>query len=118
MLLEVSPEGYGYLNKLRNIPDPTDEDDERYMMGLKPSSAKSETEAEDEMVLSLYSSLGPKSDSYFSEQIPKEGSDQVESPEELKWLRTDETTRGIFKRTVRRLYEEGYLVNAEEGVII
>jgi hypothetical protein len=102
MLLEVSPEGYGYLNKLRNIVDPTDEDDERYMRGLKPSSAKSETEAEDEMVLSLYSNLGPKSDSYFSEQIPG----------------TDDNTRGLFKGTVRRLYEEGYLVNAEEGVII
>ncbi len=102
MILEVSPEGYGHLNKLRNIQDPTDEDDERYMMGLKPSSAKSETEAEDEMVLSLYSNLGPKSDSYFDEQIPG----------------TDDTTRGIFKRTVRRLYEAGYLEEADSGVII
>ena len=103
MLLEVSGEGLDYLRKLASISDPTDEDDILYLTGLKPSSAKTEQEALDEMVLSMYS---------ISPEIPKDeyylvGRLDDDSPEKDK-----------MQRTIARLYEAELLVNPEEGVII
>ena len=100
MLIEVSPEGMDYLRELASISDPTDEDDERYRLGLKVSSAKSETQAQDEMVLQLYSALGPKEDTYFS--------NQYHEPQ----------MRSLMQGAIRRLFEEGYLVPASDGVTI
>lgn len=100
MLLEVSPEGMDYLRELASISDPTDEDDEQYRMGLKVSSAKSERQAEDEMVLQLYSALGPKEDTYFS--------NQYHEPQ----------MKSLMQRAISRLYEAEYLVDAEDGINI
>lgn len=100
MLLEVSPEGMDYLRELASISDPTDEDDEQYRMGLKVSSAKSERQAEDEMVLQLYSALGPKEDTYFS--------NQYHEPQ----------MKSLMQRVISRLYEAEYLVDAEDGINI
>ena len=101
MLLEVSPEGMDYLRELASISDPTDEDDERYRLGLTVSSAKSQTQAEDEMTLSIYNSIGPKEDTYFTDQIPPK-----------------DPTRALMQRAIRRLFEEGYLVDASKGITI
>jgi hypothetical protein len=42
----------------------------------------------------------PRSDNYFTDQVP------------------DPDTRAAMRKTIRRLYEEGYLINAEGGVVI
>ena len=101
MLLELTPEGLDYLRELASISDPTDQDDEQYRLGLKVSSAKSERQAEDEMILQLYSAVGPKEDTFFIDQIPPK-----------------DPTRSLMQRTISRLYEALYLVPASDGVTI
>ncbi len=101
MLLEITPEGLDHLRELASISDPTDQDDDLYMRGLKTSSAKSERQAEDEMILQLYSAVGPKEDTYFTDQIPSK-----------------DPTRSLMQRAISRLYEAKYLAPADNGVTI
>jgi len=109
MILEVSPEGLDYLADLSFW-------DLDYKEGLHATPEPTGTQAEDLMVLKLYDrfsttmnpdgsptgeSWEPRSDTYFTDQI----------------LPNSEFM-AVMKRTIRRLMEEGYLVDAEDGINI
>jgi len=108
MLLQVSGDGHDYLADLGFW-------DIDYERGLRATREPQGTEAEDHMILKLYdqytttmnpdgSPTGkhwePRSESYFTDQVP------------------DPDTRAAMRRTIRRLYEAGYLEEVDSGVII
>ena len=109
MLLEVSDEGLEYLKELASISDPTDEDDILVEAGLKPSNSKTEQQAQDEMVLSIYSTLGRTNrrrvldENYITDLLDD-----------------DAPYKREIQRSIARLYEAEFLVNQDkdEGVII
>lgn len=108
MLLQVSGEGQDYLADLGFW-------DLDYERGLHTTREPEGIEAEDHMILKLYDKAStisnqdgtptgkhwePRSDTYFTDQVP------------------DPDTRAAMRRTIRRLYEAGYLEQADDGVII
>ena len=108
MLLQVSGDGLDYLADLGLW-------DLDYERGLHTTREPQGIEAEDHMILKLYDQVSttmnqdgtptgkqwePRSDNYFTDQVP------------------DPDTRAAMRKTIRRLYEAGYLENVEGGVII
>ena len=93
MILELSEEGRDYMFKLWSIQDDPHED-----MGVR-GSGLTEVQDEDLTALVMYATSEPAYDESFFVDNPEPG-------------------YGLSKGVVRRLFEQGYLIDAEDGVNI
>ena len=101
MILELSEEGRNYMFKLWAIDDDPDlefEDLKRQWQSGVPSKM-TETQEEDLNALVHYATSEPAYDESFFVDNPAPG-------------------YGLSQGVVRRLFEEGYLVDAEDGINI